>query len=265
MEWTIQQVARSAGTTSRALRHYEAIGLLHPVRVASGGQRIYDGAGLLRLQRILVLRGLGVGLPRIARMLDETEHNETKHSETKHTAAADALAEHAEALRAERDRLTRQIAAVENTITALRGGEELMMDTMFDGFDHTEYRDEVEARWGANAYARSDAWWRGMSADEKSAWQQRTADLAREWIGVAESGVAADSPEAFAIAERHVEWLGSIPGTPAGNDLRAYVTGLGDMYVADPRFGANYATSAGGSAGAEFVRDALHAYAEREL
>ena len=255
MEWTIQEVARSAGTTSRALRHYEAVGLLHPVRVASGGQRIYDGAGLLRLQRILVLRGLGVGLSQVARILDDTEH----------TAAADALAEHAAALRAERDRLTRQIAAVENTITALRGGEEPMMDTMFDGFDHTVYRDEVESRWGASAYARSDAWWRGMSADEKSAWQQRAADLTRDWVRAAESGVEVDSPAALALAERHVEWLAGIPGTPSGADLRAYVTGLGDMYVADPRFGANYATSAGGSTGAEFVRSVLHAYAEREL
>lgn len=255
MEWTIQEVARSAGTTSRTLRHYDAIGLLHPVRIASGGQRVYDGAGLLRLQRILVLRALGVGLPRIARILGETEH----------AIAADALAEHAAALRVERERLTRQIAAVENTITALRGGEELMMDTMFDGFDHTEYRDEVETRWGASAYARSDAWWRGMSGDEKSAWQQRAADLARDWIDVAEGSAGADSASAQQVARRHVEWLDSIPGTPTGTDLRAYVTGLGDMYVADPRFGANYTTAAGSNAGAEFVRDALQVYAEREL
>lgn len=39
------------------------------------------------------------------------------------------------------------------------------------------------------------------------------------------------------------------------------MTGLGDMYVADPRFGANY----GGTAGAEFVRDALRAYADTHL
>ena len=255
MEWSIQEVARSAGTTSRALRHYEDVGLLHPVRVASGGQRIYDSAGLLRLQRILVLRRLGVGLPGIARILDHTEG----------TAPADALEEHVAALQAERDRLTRQIAAVENTITALRGGEEMMMNTMFDGFDHTAYRDEVETRWGANAYARSDAWWRGMSSDEKIGWQQRAAELARAWIAAAESGVESDSPSALALAERHVRWLASVPGTPSGANMRAYVTGLGDMYVADPRFGANYATAAGGSAGAEFVRAALHAYAEREL
>lgn len=255
MEWTIQEVARSAGTTSRTLRHYDAIGLLHPARVAPGGQRIYDRAGLLRLQRILVLRGLGVGLGRIARILDQTEGADT----------ADALAEHVVMLHEERDRLTRQIAAVEKTINAVKGGEELTMDTMFDGFDHTEYRDEVERRWGADAYARSDLWWRGMAADEKSAWQQHAADLARDWVRVAESGVATDSPSAQDLARRHVEWLGSIPGTPTGTDVRAYVTGLGDLYVADPRFGANYATAAGGSAGAEFVRAALHVYAEREL
>lgn len=255
MEWTIQEVARSAGTTSRTLRHYDAIGLLHPVRIASGGQRIYDRAGLLRLQRILVLRGLGVGLPRIADILDRTEGAD----------AAGVLTEHVAQLHEERERLTRQITAVEKTINALRGGEELTMDTMFEGFDHTEYRDEVESRWGANAYSRSDAWWRGMAADEKSAWQERAADLARDWVIAAESGVAADSPSAQDLARRHVEWLVGIPGTPTGSAVRAYVTGLGDMYVADPRFAAHYATAAGGSAGAEFVRDALHVYAEREL
>ena len=35
--------------------------------------------------------------------------------------------------------------------------------------------------------------------------------------------------------------------------------------VADERFGANYATSEGGAAGAEFVRDALRVYAEANL
>ena len=76
---------------------------------------------------------------------------------------------------------------------------------------------------------------------------------------------APDSDEAQAIAKRHVAWLTGIPGTPAaapGGDVKGYVIGLGEMYVADPRFGANYATSAGDTAGAEFVRDALRVYAE---
>jgi len=139
-----------------------------------------------------------------------------------------------------------------------------MAEKMFDGFDHTQYKDEVEERWGKEAYAASDSWWRGMTAEEKSAWKQRSGQLGSDWLRAAESGMSAASPEAQELARRHVEWLTSIPGTPAaesGGDTKGYVTGLGEMYVADPRFAANY----GGEAGAVFVRDALRIYAEKNL
>src|SRR4030081_715511 len=70
MEWSIHDIARSAGTTSRTLRHYGQIGLLEPSRVGSNGYRYYDDNALVRLQRILLLRELGLGLPAIAELLD---------------------------------------------------------------------------------------------------------------------------------------------------------------------------------------------------
>ena len=255
-EWSIQQIAKIAGTTSRTLRHYGEIGLLPPSSVGRNGYRHYDRNALVRLQRILLLRELGLGLPQIGEVL------------ARETSQEDALTGHLAWLRQEQDRLERQIVSVQLTIEALRGGERLMAEDMFDGFDHTQYKDEVEQRWGKKAYADSDRWWRGMSADEKSAWKQRSADLSRDWIVAAETGSAPDSAEAQALAKRHVEWLTGIPGTPAaapGGDVKAYVIGLGEMYVADERFGANYATSEGGAAGAEFVRDALRVYAEANL
>lgn len=255
-EWSIQQIAKLAGTTSRTLRHYDDIGLLAPSSIGRNGYRYYDQAALVRLQRILLLRELGLGLPQIAGVLG------------REASEAHALESHLAWLRQEQDRLARQIASVETTITALRGGERLMAENMFDGFDHTRYKDEVEERWGEKAYADSDRWWRSMSPDEKAAWQQRVSDLGRDWIAAAEAGIAPDSEEAQALAKRHVAWLTGIPGTPAaapGGDVKGYVIGLGEMYVADPRFGANYATSGGGAAGAEFVRDALRTYAEANL
>ena len=42
---------------------------------------------------------------------------------------------------------------------------------------------------------------------------------------------------------------------------KGYLTGLGEMYVADPRFAANYDQYAAGTAA--FVRDAMVIYAER--
>ena len=251
-EWSIQEIAKIAGTTSRTLRHYGEIGLLPPSTIGRNGYRHYDRDALVRLQRILLLRDLGLGLPQIGDVLDREATQE--HALTAHLAW----------LRQEQDRLTRQIASVELTIEALRGGERLMAEDMFDGFDHTQYKDEVEQRWGKKAYADSDRWWRGMSADEKAAWRSRASDLTRDWVAAAEAGVAPDSPEAAALARRHVEWLTGIPGTPtadAGGDAKAYVIGLGEMYVTDERFGANY----GGTAGAEFVRDALRVYAQAHL
>jgi len=251
-EWSIQQIAKIAGTTSRALRHYGDVGLLPPSSVGGNDYRYYDRDSLVRLQRILLLRDLGLGLPQIGEVLDRGASQE------------DALTGHLAWLRQEQDRLERQIVSVELTIEALKGGEELMAEDMFDGFDHTQYKDEVEERWGKKAYADSDRWWRGLSADEKAAWNKRVDDLSRDWIAAVESGGAADSPEATALAKRHLEWLTSVPGTPTavpGGDVKAYVIGLGEMYVADERFGANY----GGTAGAEFVRDALRIYAEANL
>jgi len=255
-DWSIQEIARLAGTTSRTLRHYDDIGLLPPTRIAPNGYRHYDAPALVRLQRILLLRDLGLGLPQIAGIL------------AKQSAETSALQTHLALLREEQARLARQIASVESTIDALRGGEELMAESMFDGFDHTQYKEEVEDRWGKKAYADSDRWWRGMTDAERADWQQRVSDLGRDWIAAAESGVDPASAEAQDVARRHVEWLTSVPGTPAavpGGDVKGYVIGLGEMYVADPRFGANYATASGGTQGAEFVRDALRIYAEANL
>ncbi|WP_431074472.1 MerR family transcriptional regulator [Microbacterium phyllosphaerae] len=258
-DWSIQEIARLAGTTSRTLRHYDDVGLLPPSRIAHNGYRHYDESALVRLQRILLLRELGLGLPQIAEVLNPTDAQQSEEA---------ALETHLALLREEQNRLARQIASVENTIDALRGGEELMAENMFDGFDHTRYREEVEQRWGRKTYADSDRWWRGMTDAERAEWQQRVSDLGRDWIAAAESGVDPASAEAQDVARRHVEWLTGIPGTPAAapdGDVKAYVLGLGEMYVADPRFGANYATSAGGTHGAEFVRDALRVYADRNL
>lgn len=251
-EWSIQQIAKLAGTTSRTLRHYGELGLLAPTRIGANGYRYYDENALVRLQRILLLRELGLGLPQIADVL------------ARDIAEIDALVAHLEWLRDEQRRLARQIASVEMTIAARQKGEPLMAENMFEGFDHTQYKDEVEQRWGKDAYAASNTWWNGMDADAKAAWQQRVTALSRDWADAAEAGVPADGPVAQELARRHVEWLTTVPGTPAarpGGDVKGYVLGLAEMYVADPRFAANY----GGQPGAEFVRDALTHYAAAHL
>jgi hypothetical protein len=139
-----------------------------------------------------------------------------------------------------------------------------MAENMFDGFDHTVYKEEVEQRWGKDAYAKSDAWWRSMSSEEKAAWKARVQLLGSDWIEAAQNGIDPESDEAQALAQRQFDWLRSIPGTPGGGGAgptKEYFLGLGEMYVADDRFAANY----GGAEGATFVRDAMRVFAERNL
>lgn len=251
MDWSIQDIARLAGTTSRTLRHYGEVGLLEPTRVGSNGYRYYNEDALARLQRILLLRELGLGIPAISDVLaGQRDH-------------AQALLSHLHWLEQEKARLDRQIISVETTILKMEGGEQLMAEEMLDGFDHTEYKDEVEERWGKDAYAKSDKWWRSQTPAEKAAWKKRAEDLGLAWIDAANRGIAPDSDEAQALAQRQFDWLAGIPGTPQvnGGPTKEYFIGLGEMYVADPRFGVNY----GGQQGAEFVRDVMAIYAEANL
>lgn len=252
MDWSIQEIARLAGTTSRTLRHYGDVGLLEPSRIGANGYRYYDAAALARLQRVLLLRDLGLGIPAIADVLDG------------HRDDAQALKDHLRWLQQERGRLDRQITSVETTIRKMKGGEQLMAEEMLNGFDHTQYKEEVVQLWGAQAYTDSDGWWRGMSADEKTAWKTAAAELGFDWIEAADRGIPVDGAEAQALAKRQADWVTAIPGTPGsgtGAPVKEYYLWLAESYVADERFAKNY----GGTEGATFVRDAMRVYAEKHL
>jgi len=244
VEWSIQQIARAAGTTTRTLRYYGEVGLLAPSRIGRNGYRFYNEDALVRLQRILLLRELGLGISEITRVVGGKQD------------PVAALGLHLRFLHSERDRLVRQIASVETTLRKLKGGEQLMPTEMFDGFDHTRYREEVIERWGQDAYDRADRWWRSLSEQDKQQHQLTQTQVAREFAEAMRAGKAPGDDDVQAITRRHVQWL-SLAVPPS----RGYLTGLGEMYVADPRFAANYDQYAAGTAA--FVRDAMVIYAER--
>jgi MerR family transcriptional regulator, thiopeptide resistance regulator len=249
MEWTIQDVARSAGTTSRTLRHYDDIGLLKPSRVGNNGYRYYDEDALVRLQRILLLRELGIGLPAIADVLDGQRN----------TAAA--LRTHLDLLEQEQERISRQIASVRTTLRKMEGGEQLMADEVFDGFDHTQYKDEVIERWGRGAYEDGDRWWRGLSEQDKTGFMQEQVAIATAYAEAHAAGEPADSEGVQEITRRHYRWVSV--GWQGRRPSAEHFKGLGQMYVDDPRFTANYDQHGEGTAA--FVRDAMAVYAERNL
>jgi DNA-binding transcriptional MerR regulator len=243
---SIHDIARMTGISSRTLRHYDSIGLLAPSHVGPNGYRSYDQAALVRLQRILLLRRLGLGLKAIGEILAH-ETNEV-----------DALRAHLDWLRAERDRISRQIDSVERTVRAMQEGSNLMANEMFDGFDHTRYKDEVVARWGKDAYDSGDRWWRSLTKAQQQAIADEQARIAADFGQAHLAGLPVESDAVQAIVQRQHDWLSHT--TTIGKE---YFVGLAEMYVTDPRFTANYDKHGEGTA--VFIRDAMKIYADRNL
>lgn len=244
MDIGIQELAAAAGVTSRTLRHYDRIGLL-PARRAPNGYRSYGRDDLVRLQRILLLRDMGLSLERIAQVLSGQ------------TDDVVALREHLVSLRAREQQIRRQMRAVTSTIDAIERNETMDAQQMFDGFDHEQHRDEVVDRWGETAYDDSARWWQGLGDDGQQGFLAESRELARDWSAAQESGLAVTDPQVQALADRHVAWIQQ--GWGGRRPSPEAITGLAQMYVDDERFAANY----GGREGASYVRDALAEWTRR--
>jgi MerR family transcriptional regulator, thiopeptide resistance regulator len=103
--YLIRQFANLAGVTVRTLHHYDRLGLLSPKQRTESGYRLYTNHDLVRLERITVLRYLGLSLRQIAEMLSNTQHGDLN--------IADLLQTQAIILRERRDGISRVLRAVE--------------------------------------------------------------------------------------------------------------------------------------------------------
>lgn len=252
MEWSVHELSKAAGTTSRTLRHYGSLGILTPARTGANGYRYYDQSALVRLQRVLLLRELGLGLTDIKGVLDGSADT------------ADALRSHLTELGRERDRMATAMRTITNTIEKLERGEQVMAADAFEGFDHAQYKSEVEQRWGKHAYAKSDSWWRSQTAAQKRQFQDAAASIAADFGAANDRQGDAGSVEVQAICQRHFDWLAQ---TPSGPPTKEYFSCLGQMYVDDERFGKNYNDQSHNYSRptAQLVRDAMMIYAEQRL
>ncbi|GAA4585049.1 MerR family transcriptional regulator [Planotetraspora phitsanulokensis] len=250
MGYSVGQVAAFAGVTVRTLHHYDEIGLLSPGERTRAGYRRYAEPDLDRLQRILFYRELGFSLEEIATILDEPGSEPVTHLRRQH-----------ELLLRRIGRLQEMVAAVEKAMEAQTMGISLTPQERFEvfgDFDPDEHAQEAEERWGGtDAFEQSR---RRTAAYTKEDWlkiQEEAGAVVRDFAAAFEGGVPADGAQAMDVAERHREHISRW----FYNCSLEMHRGLSDMYVADPRFAANYEQVAEGLAA--YIRDAVHANAER--
>ncbi|GAA0595698.1 MerR family transcriptional regulator [Streptomyces crystallinus] len=253
MAWSIADVARMSGVTSRTLRHYDEIGLLPAAWIGSNGHRHYEEADLLRLQQILLMRELGLGLREIQAVLD---------SQVDRVAV---LREHHRRLLAERNRLETLARTVGRTIAELEESEDDAVtrinrpENLFEGFEPTTAETEAEVRekW-PQAWEQSRRAVETMTADDTERWQREVTAQMIRFAEFMVAGTPVGDPAVQAEVELHYQGVCRF-WTP---NAAAY-KGLARTYVDDPRFRANFDKIADGLAA--YQRDAMDVYADARL
>jgi DNA-binding transcriptional MerR regulator len=246
MRWSTADVARMSRVSSRTLRHYDHVGLLPPAGTGHGGIRYYERAQLLRLQHILVLRELGLGLDDIAAVLDGG------------TDEVAALRRHHRRLLAEAARLRTLADTVAGTIEERQEGRQQMAaEELFHGFRADPYAEEARERYGEEA-VRAQERVAGWSDDQARGVAEELDAIHRDLAAAMTAGRPVDDPAVQEVVARHHAFVCHF-WTP-GRD--AYI-GLGQLYVDDARFTASIDRAGPGLS--PYLRDAMAVYAETTL
>jgi DNA-binding transcriptional MerR regulator len=252
MAWSISDVARMSGVTSRTLRHYDEIGLLPPAWIAGNGYRHYEEDDLLRLQQILVLRELGLGLTEIAEVLDHQVDE------------VEALRAHHKRLLVERDRLAVLAGTVERTIAELEERKDSnnmpkinKPENLFEGFEASQHDAQARERWPAQ-WEQSRQFVDTLTPQDHERMQRETTAQMIRMAELMAAGTPADDPAVLAEVDAHYQGVCRFwtPTAPA-------YKGLGQTYVDDPQFRSAYDKITVGLA--EYQRDAMAAYADARL
>jgi MerR family transcriptional regulator, thiopeptide resistance regulator len=246
MAFTVGELSRLTGVTVRALHHYDEIGLVRPSQRTPAGYRLYDDGDVLRLQQVLVFRELGVPLDEIGPAIDQATDREA------------LLRKHRTALVEKRGRIDAMVAAVDAALEVLEKGRTEMQPedfkAMFDGFNPADYEEEAKQRWGNTlAYKESARRTKQYGKEEWEAIRRENDEIYARLKELMQQGAAATDPAVQAAVEAHRlhldRWY-----YPCSRQMHH---GLGEMYVADPRFTANLDKVAPGFA--QFLRDAIAA------
>jgi MerR family transcriptional regulator, thiopeptide resistance regulator len=241
--YTVKQVAKLAGITSRTLHYYDEIGLLRPSIVGENGYRYYSDEAILRLQQVMFYRALSMPLAQIKAILDQPEFDREQ-----------ALESHRQELQRRIRQMERLARTIERTLQHLKGENTMSTRQLFDGFTPEEeaaMEQQAMAMYDHETVRNSYARWRSYSKGDKQRILEERNAVYSAFVQAMEKG--ADSPEAQACVQHWREhmnyfWMPSVE----------QLSGLADLYNEDSTFKENFDKM--DPELANFVREAVQIY-----
>ncbi|MBI2786455.1 MAG: MerR family transcriptional regulator [Legionella longbeachae] len=220
MPYTINQLAKLSGVSTRTLRFYDEIGLLAPAFYGENQYRYYKEEQLLMLQQILFFRELGFPLNDVQRILSSDDFDKIESLKT-----------HKSMLQSGLERTAILINTVDKTISHLRGKIIMRDAEMYDGFDpikqqeHEKYMLDT----GIISQKQIDDSWQRVSNWKKPDWEQFKNSGEKLNIALAEAikqELEVDSDEVQQLIQHHYDWVNNF-WTPT----KETYLGLGQMYL----------------------------------
>lgn len=218
----IQQFAKLANVTVRTLHHYDRLGLFPAQHRSPSGYRLYLLEDLAQLERILVLRYLGIPLREIAALL-------THPSSAHHQSLAETLDRQTAVLRERRNGIDRVLTAIANARQNLN--QQHQPDWNLYQSILKEIHMQENQDWTAKYYSPESQqtidqnrqnWNPELQAKVTADWQQIYADVQ----SALDRGVTPTSPEGHALADR---WM-ALVGAFTGGNLQV-LDGLNKLYA----------------------------------
>lgn len=233
MTYAVGKVAKISGISLRTLRYYDQIGLLSPKKNTESGYRIYTEDDLLKLQQILFYKELAFSLEEISTLVSAPDFDRKK-----------ALESQIKLLKKQSEKYAVLAQLATNTLINLNGGIKMKANDMFEGFDYEKmlenqkkHEPEVVERWGSSdAYKISKD---RTSKYSKEDWEKINAEQSINLENLSElykSGVSFDNSKVQKLVENAHIFIDKY-FYPCSLEI---FSGLGNMYVLDERFAANY-------------------------
>jgi len=201
----IQEFAKLAGVTVRALHHYDRLKLLSPAHRSERGYRLYCHEDLGRLERILALRYLGLSLREIEALLNTPPDRGAEPLTV-------TLARQRAALGERRDGLDRVLRAIEHaqlraqSVAGSEGAEPewLLYQSILKEIQMQEITDWTEKYYSPKAAEALRERHATMTPEEKADAGKRWMALLADVQSALDGQVPPDSAEGRALVARWI-------------------------------------------------------------
>lgn len=251
MEYSIRELAKLTGLTTRTLRYYDEINLLLPSRIGENGYRFYDSRSLDTLYQIMFYRKRGFELKQIKDILNNPDYDVKR-----------ALKEHLAALEKQKYNIDSLIENVRLTLSAMEGEYEMSDKEKFEALKKTvveeneaKYGDEVREKYGNEAMEESNRKMLDMTEEQYKKFRSLEDEILEKLQAAVKEGKSPESEAGKEITALHKEWLLMTWNQYSPDAHR----GLALMYTCDERFKAYYDYQTEGCA--EFIQKAIEHWA----